>query len=310
LTTGVQFVVYGGAVNWVLRIGLPGAEQSATASNPPVQTSGAAIIQPRFEPTLGGYLNEPPATNVYLNSQSPATQTITVTAQQYVLSFYGTGSIAMTGTYTGTLSGTGANNLVQLPFTPTAGALVLTDTGSLANVQVEAGSVATSRIITYGAPVTRAADSLSAPLSQFPWLVTPQGFTVSGDFSTLGTNPVNVVPFAVTGTGGYQNSAYPVTSVSNGLAFTKTVASTTQLTSYGTLNAAGVTNVAAMSVTPAGVTGSLNHKAAVSVANAGWPALTTLSVGGIGVFNTFAGHISAITLRAGPTPSAALQGMQ
>jgi hypothetical protein len=145
---------------------------------------------PRFESdangNLLGYLNEPAATNIYLNSQAPATQTITVTAQAYTLSFYGTGAIALTGTYTGTLTGTGAANLVQLTFTPTAGSLITTLTGTVTNVQLEAGSFATSRIITAGSAVTRNADNLSAPLSLYPWMkgnagtivvrVTPTGF--------------------------------------------------------------------------------------------------------------------------------------
>lgn len=129
---------------------------------------------PRFESasdgTPLGYLNELTATNIYLNSQAPATQTITVTAQSYVLSFYGTGTIVLTGTYTGTLVGTGANNLVQLVFTPTAGALVTTLTGSVANVQLEAGSFATSRIITAGTAVTRNVDNLIVPMSLYPWM--------------------------------------------------------------------------------------------------------------------------------------------
>ena len=111
--------------------------------------------------TLLGYLGEVARTNVFLNSAIGVTQNITVTAQSYTLSFYGTGSIALSGTATGTLSGTGVNNRVTLTFTPTAGTLTLTILGATTNVNLEAASFATSYIPTTSAAVTRNADALS-----------------------------------------------------------------------------------------------------------------------------------------------------
>ena len=63
--------------------------------------------------------------------------------------------------YSGTLNGTGANNRVSLTFTPTAGNLTLTVSGSVTNWQLEAGSNATSLIKTVSGSVTRNADVIS-----------------------------------------------------------------------------------------------------------------------------------------------------
>lgn len=127
-----------------------------------ILTSGSA---PRFDydpATLAprGLLVEEARTNRYLNSQTPAGQTITVSnGTAYTVSFYGTGSIAISGAGTQTITGSGANTLTSYTFTASTTSLVLgTPTGSVTNVQVEAGSFATSRIITAGSAVTRTAD--------------------------------------------------------------------------------------------------------------------------------------------------------
>jgi hypothetical protein len=108
-------------------------------------------------------LHEPAATNLYLNSNAPATQGIPVTAQQYTLSFYGTGTLTLSGASTaGPLVGTGAEpNRVSLTFTPSAGSLTVTLSGSISRPQLETGPVATSPIITAGSAATRTADAMT-----------------------------------------------------------------------------------------------------------------------------------------------------
>ena len=72
-----------------------------------------------------------------------ATQSVPVKAVTYTLSFYGTGSVALSGAATGTLNGTGVSNRVSLTFTPGAGTLTLTVTGSVTNAQLEMGAAPT-----------------------------------------------------------------------------------------------------------------------------------------------------------------------
>ena len=76
--------------------------------------------------------------NLLLNTDTLATQSVTVTAVEHVLSFTGTGTITLSGVSTaGPLVGTGADNRVSLTFTPTAGSLTLTVSGSVTFAQLE-----------------------------------------------------------------------------------------------------------------------------------------------------------------------------
>jgi len=133
----------------------------------------ATTNEPRFDhnPTTGesfGLLVEEARTNLLLNSATLSTQSVTVAAAANTLSFYGTGTVTLTGVSTaGPLVGTGANNRVSLTFTPTAGSLTLTVSGSVTNAQLEAGSFATSYIPTTSATVTRAADVASITGANF-----------------------------------------------------------------------------------------------------------------------------------------------
>jgi hypothetical protein len=104
---------------------------------------------------------EPQRTNLLFPSDVATTQTRTVSAVAHTLSFYGTGSVVLSGVVIGTLSGTGVNNRVTLTFTPTAGSLILTVTGSVTDWQLEVGSNATSYIPTVASAVTRNADVIS-----------------------------------------------------------------------------------------------------------------------------------------------------
>jgi hypothetical protein len=105
---------------------------------------------------LRGVLMETPRTNLLLNSATLGTQSATVTAAATTLSFYGTGTITMSGAFVGTLVGVGAfPQRAVTTFTPTAGALTLTVTGSVLNAQLETGSYVSTWIPTTGATVAR-----------------------------------------------------------------------------------------------------------------------------------------------------------
>lgn len=105
------------------------------------------------------FLIEPQRTNLVYPSATATTQVRAVTAVIHTLSFYGTGTVTLSGAFSGSLVGTGANNRVSLTFTPTAGDLTLTVSGTVTDWQLEAGSNATSYIPTVTGSVTRNGDS-------------------------------------------------------------------------------------------------------------------------------------------------------
>lgn len=76
--------------------------------------------------------------NLLLNTATLSTQSVTTAAINYILSFKGTGSVALSGAYSGSLAGTGASNRVYLAFTSTAASLTLTVTGTVTEAQLEA----------------------------------------------------------------------------------------------------------------------------------------------------------------------------
>lgn len=94
--------------------------------------------------------------NLLLNSATLVTQNVTTIAQPYTLSFKGTGTVTLSGTSTnGPLVGTGVNDRVTLTFTPTAGTLTLTVSGSVTEAQLEQRSSVTAYTATTTQPITR-----------------------------------------------------------------------------------------------------------------------------------------------------------
>ncbi len=144
-----------------------------------------------------GVLVEGTATNIFANPLAPATQSITVTAVQHVLSFYGTGTITISGVSSGALVGTGANNRVEVAFTPTAGSLTLTLSGTVTAPQLEISpmGVATSAALSSGATTTRAAVVISEPSTDINYVGTkrisldwtPTGYATGTDQYIWGT---------------------------------------------------------------------------------------------------------------------------
>lgn len=135
--------------------------------------TGALIVRPAGALRLDhdpltleflGALSEPSATNRLLNSAVLVGQTVTVTAVQHVLSFFGTGTVTLSGAHTANLVGLGALLRQSLVFTPSAGPLLLAVSGDVRMAQIEVGGRVTSYIPTLGAQVTRAADALSLAL--------------------------------------------------------------------------------------------------------------------------------------------------
>ena len=147
---------------------------------------------PRFDhnpTTLAplGLLIEEARTNLLLNSATLATQSVTVTNVATTLSFYGTGTVVLSGTGSGTLVGSGAFPArVSLTITPTAGTLTATVTGSVLDAQIEAGAFATSYIPTVGSTVTRAVEKATMTAGS-PWFVLAQG-TLYSQYASIHGN--------------------------------------------------------------------------------------------------------------------------
>lgn len=107
--------------------------------------------------TDAGYVAHPAVTNLLLNAGSSsglATQNVTVSAVEYTLSFVGTGEVVLSGVHSATLTGTGASDRVTLTFTPTAGTLTCTVTGSVTFASLNTGK-ASVIVPTAGATATR-----------------------------------------------------------------------------------------------------------------------------------------------------------
>lgn len=148
----------------ITRAQLAGVQSSAiNGTNDGLTFYGADV--PRFTGSAQRLLIEGQGTNLINGMAAPVTQNVTVTAAAHTLTFYGTGSITLSGVATGTLNGTGANDRVALTFTPTAGTLTLTVSGTVTRAQLELGSFATSYVEVSSGAATRGADVVSASLS-------------------------------------------------------------------------------------------------------------------------------------------------
>lgn len=152
---------------------------SATRINKEGLLETVATGVPRLDYSDGGcpsLLLEPQSTNLIVNSELNNVENIVVSAVAHTISFYGTGSITLSGVHSATLSGTGANDRVSLTFTPSAGTLTCTDSGNVDNKQVEARPYATSSIPTAGAIATRLAENVEN--LNLPVLPTAYPFTI------------------------------------------------------------------------------------------------------------------------------------
>ena len=177
-------------------------EQSSTVGEY-VPTTSTINSAPRFDhdPVTGeslGLLVEESRTNLLLNSATLATQNVTVTAIAHTLSFYGTGTVTLSGAHSATLVGTGAYpSRATLTFTPAAGTLTVTVSGTVeyANLEIGAGgsgaSFPTSYIPTTTSTVTRAGDVASISGSNFSSWYRQNESSAFVDFTLNGVNTGN-----------------------------------------------------------------------------------------------------------------------
>lgn len=273
-----------------------------------------AATCPRFDysPTaIGtalGLLVEGSRTNLFLNSlingTSLATQGVTVTAQPYTISFYGTGTITLSGAATATINGTGAYpNRVVSTFTPAAGTLTCTVTGNVQYAQIEDGSFATSFIPTAGTAVTRTADTLAISGVNFSSLYTSAAGTliVEAEQPTIFGLPKTVAGFWLdvgNRMGIYRESAGAINAWANG-----SIAS-------GQNAVAATFWKAAVAWSGTAVAVSANGAAVVTGTYTGSMAFTTFAIGDNGSgTKTFNGHIRRVSWYSSRLSDGQLQAM-
>ena len=184
----------------------------------PTRTFGivrSASGEPRFDHNTTapnacrGLLIEEGRTNLVLQSATLATQTRTVTATAHTLSFYGTGTVVLSGARVATVTGTGAfPTRTTFTFTPTSGSLTLTVTGTVQFAQLEAGAFASSYIPTTTGPLFRSADLCSITGEDFTSFYNEFAGTVLCESIlngvTLSFNPITAI------FGGQQNGIYMI----------------------------------------------------------------------------------------------------
>lgn len=162
-----------------------------------LETLGVDVPRFTYDPVSRrclGLLVEESRANRLLNSATLSTQNVTVTAVTHTLHFTGTGTVTLSGASTaGPLVGTGTGeaNRVSLQFTPSAGTLTVTVSGTVSDAQLEIGSTPSSYIPTLGAIVTRAADLVAISGSNFAsFFNQPEGTLIAeGITSASTTNP-------------------------------------------------------------------------------------------------------------------------
>ena len=248
------------------------------------QASNAPRIT--FDPVTGAGLGLSvwgARTNLLFNSLidgTPlSTQSVTLSAGDHRLSFYGTGTVTLSGAATGTLTGSGAYPTRSgLTFTATAGSVTFTVSGSVQFAQLTTGTADSPFIPTAGAAVTATADVPSITGSNFSkWFNQSEG-TMVVIASNLEVPPNNRFIWALSdGTIANYLSRRVVSSGSIDY-----LGAGSALNTVDDAPATGSTTSSAAAWNSGGFTHSTNGAAVVSAAYAGLPpGINQLQLGGL-----------------------------
>ena len=292
---------------------------SGGANGTRVNSAGliVAATTPRFDYnpvtlTAMGLWVEEPRTNLLVNSLINGTilgtQSVTVAATPYTLSFYGTGTVTLSGVSTaGPAVGSAAYpTRTTLTFTPTAGSLTLTVAGTVQFAQLEAGSFATSFIPTAGVTVTRSADSAVMTGTNFSSWYNQAGGSAVVQFDLIavsGTRPI------ISFDDNTANERIELYATGTDLRMKVTDGGATQVDmSIGTV-AANTTYKAAIAWAANDFAGCLNGGTVATDSSGALPTPDRLRIGSDQAGNFQCGHDKTLQAFALRLPNATLQGM-
>jgi hypothetical protein len=266
-------------------IGSNGLIQSATANTQ------------RLDWTTGtsGLLVEESRTNALLNSlidgTSLATQLVTVTAAARTFSFYGTGTVVLSGAHSATVVGTGAYpTRTTLTFTPSAGVLTLTVTGTVQFAQLETGAFATSFIPTAATAVTRNADVATMTGTNFSnWYNASQG-SFQIQFQTIYSGNADTTRYALAGDASLTKR---IVYIGSGGQSAASFDGSTIVTSLGDTTGQSVKVVSAYSASGRAIASAGTSTQTGAVA-AGYSTFSTLNIGAVGVSNAICGWVQKL----------------
>jgi hypothetical protein len=291
-----------------------GTNATFVGSNGLIQSS--VINTPRFDydpVTLApkGLLIEEQRTNLFFNSltdgTSLSTQSITVTATPYTISFYGTGSITLSGAATATISGTGAYpTRTTLTFTPTAGTLTCTVSGSVQYANCEAGAFATSYIPTVASTATRSADVATMTGTNFSsWFNATEGtFVSSGDVIGYSNNAM-----ILSATDGSTTDLIQQFLVTSALArFVSRISNVDQAILDKSVSLPGAYKMASAYMTD-NFASTVNGDTVVTDITGGIPTVNRLGIGSRNGLLQLNGHIRSITYYNTRLPNTTLQDL-
>jgi len=167
----------------------------------PVLPSGAPVQIPSPTNPNGAIVFAP--NNFLLNTATLSTQSVTLPAGNFVLSFDGTGHVVLSGAASGTLTGTGVSNRVSMPFTSAGGSVTATVTGTVTLAQLEQSTIttpgpyfATAASPYYGGPYITAGGTLVDPSA---YSVSAPGGASAGGIVTFNSAPAASAALVWTG---------------------------------------------------------------------------------------------------------------
>jgi len=274
-----------------------------------------AVDAPRFDfdavsRAPRGLLMEEARTNLLVNSPISGvalpTQSVSVTAVPHTISFYGTGTVTLSGAAVASVVGSGAYpNRQVLTFTPILGVLVCTVVGLVQFAQLEAGSFATSFIPTAGTAVTRSADVATMAGANFSsWYNQTEG-TFIANFDTLEAGTASAIRYVLAMDSSASKRVIFIDAASEAAA---SFDGATTVTATGDVSGP-ISKVASAYNGSGRALVSNGGTVATGTIAAGYATATSLNIGGLGTSNLFNGHIRGLKYYRARFANAKLQAL-